>query len=358
MQINSNNYSIIELLNMLERRELIVNTEYQRGSGIWPQGPSSYFIDTIIEKFPFPKIYMYETIDRTERIAKKEIVDGQQRINTIKRFYDNEFALGSDSRYAGLKFDDLNEEVQSEFLSYSVSVDVIRSAQRSEILQMFRRMNAYTLPLNEAEKRHSSFQGKFKWFINDLADELNEFFVEFGVFTSRQIVRMSDAALISDCIISIEKGIISSNPTDFRSIYRAYDDEFPNESSYHKMLSETFEFIVDNFEPLRKTFMMKPYALHSLVTALIHSRYGIPSIEQEWNTPRTGKFAADPAQARESLLELAQAHEAKELEGKHALYVWGCMSTTDRKSRRTARVAAILRILGAVVPDHVDANLA
>src|SRR3546814_1570058 len=37
------------------------------------------------------------------------------------------------------------------------------------------------------EKRHSSFQGAFKWFINHLADELNEFFAEFGVFTNRQI---------------------------------------------------------------------------------------------------------------------------------------------------------------------------
>ena len=107
MQITSNNYSIIEIIQILERRELVVNRDYQRGSGIWPAGPSSYFIDTIIENFPFPKIYMYEFVNREERNVRKEIVDGQQRISAITRFYNDEFALGSDSEHAGLRFRDL-----------------------------------------------------------------------------------------------------------------------------------------------------------------------------------------------------------------------------------------------------------
>src|SRR5262249_15983658 len=64
MNINTNNYSVLEILNMLDRRELLVNQDYQRGSGLWPDGASSYFIDTILEGFPFPKIYMYEFLDR------------------------------------------------------------------------------------------------------------------------------------------------------------------------------------------------------------------------------------------------------------------------------------------------------
>jgi Protein of unknown function DUF262 len=185
MNINTNSYSIPEIIGMLDRKELVVNLEYQRGSGLWPDGPSSYFIDTILEGYPFPKIYMYEYLDRSTRSIRREIVDGQQRIRTIVRFRNNEFALRGESAYAGMRFEDLNEDVQEKFLSYPVSVDVIRNATRSQILQMFRRMNAYTLPLNEPEKRHSSFQGRFKWFINQLADDLNEFLVEFGVFTNR-----------------------------------------------------------------------------------------------------------------------------------------------------------------------------
>lgn len=343
---------------MLDRRELVVNRDYQRGSGIWPNGPSSYFIDTIIGRFPFPKIYMYEFVNREERNVRKEIVDGQQRISAITRFYNNEFALGADSEHAGCRFRDLDDDAQDSFLSYVVSVDVIRSAQRGEILQMFRRMNAYTLPLNEAEKRHSSFQGDFKWFVNEFSDDLNAFFLEFGVLTSRQIVRMADAAFITECIDAYESGVNSSSPKSLRNLYTRYDEDFQLQGQYSAMLGNTFQFIVENFGNLRNTFMMKPYALHSLVTALMHNRYGITAIERDWDARPTGAFCADPSNVEERLLELAQAHEAKEDDGPHAKYVWGCLSTTDRKVRRTARVATILRVLGVNVPDGVDADLA
>lgn len=357
MQISTNNYSIVEILQMLERRELVVNHDYQRGSGIWPLGPSSYFIDTILEKFPFPKIYMYEFLNREERNIRKEIVDGQQRVSAITRFVNNEFALGAESAFAGRRFRDLGREEQDNFLSYVVSVDVIRSANRGEILQMFRRMNAYTLPLNEAEKRHSGFQGDFKWFINNISDDLNEFFLEFGVLTSRQIVRMADAAFITEVVDAYESGVVSSSPQNLRRLYHNYDENFENLDKYREILRETFGFIISSFGNLRRTFMMKPYALHSLVTALIHSRYGVPKISEEWGAQPIGVFARNPQQAERDLRELALAHEAKEEDGPHGKYVWGCLSTTDRKLRRTARVAAILRILGVAVADNVDDNI-
>lgn len=244
MNINTNNYSILEIIGMLERRELIVNPEYQRGSGLWPTGPSSYFIDTILEGYPFPKIYMHEFMDRASRNIRREIVDGQQRIRTIVRFYNGEFALQGETKFSGMRFDDLDEETQDRFVTYPVSVDVIRNASIAEILQMFRRMNAYTLPLNEAEKRHSSFQGQFKWFINQLADDLNEFFVEYKAFTNRQIVRMADAELLTDCVLAIERGVVSTSPSDLRALYKKYDEAFPAGQEYIEKLRSTFEFIM------------------------------------------------------------------------------------------------------------------
>jgi hypothetical protein len=358
MIINNNNYSVLEIINMLERRELLVNQDYQRGSGLWPDGPSSYFIDTILEAYPFPKIYMYEVLDREARGVRKEIVDGQQRIKTIVRFYNNEFALSGDTRHAGRTFVELDQDQQDQFLSYAVSVDVIRNASRAQILQMFRRMNAYTLPLNEAEKRHSSFEGAFKWFINELTDILDEFFSTFGVFTSRQILRMADAELLSECVLSIERGVISTSAKDLRDLYKHYDSEFPHPTPYRKRIRETFDFIAGPLGVLRGTHMMKPYALHSLFTALFHCRFGIPAIEEQFHVPTQRIFTADPRSAADALLALAQAHEAKETEGQYATYVWGCLAGTNRIGRRTARVAAVLRALGAHVPVEVDANLA
>ena len=355
MQITANNYGILEIIQMLERRELIVNPDYQRGSGLWPDGASSYFIDTILENYPFPKIYMAEYLDRPHRTIRKEIVDGQQRVTTIRRFYNNEFRLVGDSRFSGLRFDDLDDEAKDIFLSYSVGVDVIRSASSSQILQMFRRMNAYTLPLNEAERRHSSFQGRFKWFVNHLSDEFDEFFSTFGVFTRRQIVRMADSELIADCILALERGIVSTSSPSLKSLYERYDDNFPELQDYREKLETTVRYIASELEPLRNSFMMKPYALHSLITALMHCRFGISQITENLGVEPIGIFAIDSQRAGAALLEIARAHEAKETDGRYSDYVWGASGGTNRAPRRLARVLAILRALGAVVPAEADA---
>lgn len=357
MHISTSNYSIAEIISMIDRRELVVNQGYQRGSGIWPEGPSSYFIDTILEGYPFPKIYLYEFMDRALRAPKKEIVDGQQRIGTIQRFVKGEFAIRGESAFSGKKFQDLDDETQDAFMAYTISADVIRNAKRSEILQMFRRMNAYTLPLNAAEKRHSSFQGAFKWSINDISDSLSEFFQEYGVFTPRQIVRMADAELIADIILAIEEGVVSTSESDLTALYKKYDDHYPIGHEHREKILSSVDFIISDLSALRGTYMMKPYALHSLITSLIHCRYGIDPIEAATSAPPIGRFAVSSNTANANLLALAQAHEAKELDGPFGKYVWGANAGTNRIGRRLARVSATLRALGAKVPASVDADL-
>lgn len=352
MQINNAHYSISDILSMLDRRELYINSDYQRGSGIWPQGASSYFIDTILEAFPFPKIYIFEYFDRDARRTRKELVDGQQRISTIQRYVNDEFAISGDSRYAGRKFSDLDDEDQNAFLHYAVPVDVIRNARRSQILEMFRRMNAFTLPLNESEKRHSSFQGQFKWFVNDLASDLNEFFLEYGVFRNREIVRMADAELLTDVILAMEQGIVSTSNKNLKDLYSRYDSEFGPADEYRHKITSSVEYILENFDRLRGTFLMKKYALHSLLTALIHARFEIPALTHQLNVASMGRFSAAPQESARTLEAIALAHEAKELVGEFSMYVRGATSSTHRRPQRSARVATILRALGAEVPER------
>jgi hypothetical protein len=53
MRIEEAKYSIIEIADWVRKRELTVNKEYQRASGLWPPNAKSYFIDTILKGFPF-----------------------------------------------------------------------------------------------------------------------------------------------------------------------------------------------------------------------------------------------------------------------------------------------------------------
>ncbi|HCR3202339.1 TPA: DUF262 domain-containing protein [Morganella morganii subsp. morganii] len=349
MQILNNSYSISELMAMLARRDLVINEKYQRGAGLWPVGPASYFIDTILEGYPFPKIYLYEFFNRDERITRREIVDGQQRVTTIRNFISNKFKISGDSKFSGLYFRDLDEETQEKFMTYSVSADVIRSANRAEILQMFRRMNAYTLPLNEAEKRHAAFTGEFKFFINEISDSLNEFFVEFGVFTDREILRMKDAELLSEIVLSIENGIVSLSSAQLNSLYKKYDAEFATRHEYLNKITEAFSFVIAELEPLRNSFMMKSYALHSLIIALIAAKYGIAEMREDFNAEPINTFTTDIDMARERLIALALAHEAKEVDGPYGFYVKATTSSTTKAPNRKIRTAVILEALGVNV---------
>ena len=281
MDLKANNYSIAEIVKMLDRKELQVNRNYQRDSRLWPIGPRSYFIDTILEQYPFPKIYFYEFYDRIRNEVRRELVDGQQRIGTIRDFISGSFAISGESRYKGMRFSDLDDDTVEAFMSYSVSVDVIRNANIGEILQMFRRMNSYTLPLNEAEQRHSTFQGEFKLFVNNISDTLSDFFSEYGVFTHRQVIRMADAELISDMALSIENGVVSTSPKKLKDLYRKYDQQFSQANQVYQMIIDSIHDIT-RFEGLAKSFLMKPYVLHMLIIALIHLRHRISALDAQF----------------------------------------------------------------------------
>ena len=356
MRIDSNKYSVAELLAMLDRRDLTINREYQRGSGLWPSGARSYFIDTVIRGFPFPNLYMYEFLQSGR--ARKELIDGQQRLLAIRDFVGGEFALSSETRYPGLRYSSMEEDVRERFLAYPIPVDVVRNARKDEIIQMFRRMNAYTLPLNSAEKRHSTFNGCFKWFINELNDDLNEFFLEYNVFTKRQMLRMADSEFLTECVLAMERGIISTGPRDLQSMYQKYDDRFNDAALYRDQIKFAIEYVRDHFFALRRSHMMKPYALLSLLTAIIHARYEIPALSQQVDIDRTGSVSQDRNGASELLLALAEAHEAKDDSDAYAQYTWGCSAATNRAGRRLARILGGFRALGYCNPKVIDNDIA
>lgn len=181
--------------------------------------------------------------------------------------------------------------------------------------------------------------------------------MEFGVFSGRQIVRMADSALLADIVLAMQDGIVSTSPGNLTSLYRSLDESFEQRSEYYFKITESFRFIADHFGELRNSFMMKPYALHSLVVSLIHARYGIDAMSRQIGVGAIDRFAVDPSAALQLILGMAQAHEGKDIEGPFARYVWGAISTTDRTPRRMARVCSILRALGLNVADGLDANL-
>ena len=227
MKIIRNTRPISELCNDLKNGDMTINREYQRSGGLWPNNARSYFIDTILNEFPFPKVVLWQIVDIKTRRTKTEIIDGQQRITTIKDFLDNKFKLSSVSKnYSGKTFEDLPEDIKRNFLSYEVSLDTVVSGTKEEILEIFRRINSYTLALNKSEQRYASYQGEFKWFIGDLTDLFYPFVEKYKILTEREISRMDDDDMIAELCLMYYKGIVGRKTTDIDSLYKENDKVF------------------------------------------------------------------------------------------------------------------------------------
>jgi hypothetical protein len=345
MNVNSSKVSIANVRDMVARGDLIANQQYQRAPGLWPQAARSYFIDTIVEGFIFPPIYFHEYLERSTKKTRTEIVDGQQRITTIIAFLDGGFALGKNSKlHAGKRFEDFDDEMQDRFLSYTMSVDTIREADRNQILQMFRRMNAYTLPLSDAEKRHSEFFGEFKDYVTRVLDAY-PILTEWEVLTPRQVVRMGDAEFIADLTMAFEEGIVNTTKANLHALYKRYDDEFEEASESESKIAELFTFIAQHLSSLRGSYMTRPAAFFALCCALYHNKYGLPNFSPNAK-PRLGRFHSKPIEeVTRILLNMAAAHETKDSIS-FPIYVKAMSAGSNRAAQRTDRINQILLALG------------
>jgi hypothetical protein len=345
MKVEEGKYSVAELVDWIRRRDLIVNTEYQRGGGLWPAPAKSYFIDTILKDFPFPKVYFHERVDKETKRPRREIVDGQQRLSTIVEFVDGKFSLGRNAGgVEGKRFSELTEEQQEQFYSYTVSVDVIRNADRSDILQMFRRMNAFTLPLNPAEKRHSEFFGEFKDWVNTVLDKYGSVLIDWGVLTSRQVVRMADAEFVADLALAIEKGIVSTSPAQLSALYKKYDGDFPVRQQMDERVNGSLDVILSELSELQGTYITRPHIFHSLICALVHNRFGLPGAQEAMQLQPINSYFNDRERAVVSLKRLASAHEEKDV-GEFTEYVQAASEGGNRAAQRTVRIKWLCRAL-------------
>ncbi len=334
MKVEEGKYSIAELVDWYRRRELVVNTEYQRGGGLWPTAAKSYFIDTILKEFPFPKVYFHERVDKETKRPRREIVDGQQRISTIVDFVDGKFSLGNNARsLEGKNFEQLTEEQQESFYSYTVSVDVIRNADRSEILQMFRRMNAFTLPLNAPEKRHSEFFGEFKDWVNTVLDRYGSVLIDWNILTSRQVVRMA----IADLALALEQGIVSTSPSKLLSLYKRHDEAFSTRGALDERITGAFDTALTDLSNLRGTYITRPHIFHSLICALMHNRFGLVGAQEMTGISPIGEYFTDRERAVISLRRLAAAHEEKDFT-EFGEYVQAASEGGNRATQRAVRV--------------------
>jgi hypothetical protein len=345
MDTKSSSLTIADLCDQLKTSSIIVNHTYQRTAKVWPQSAKSYLIDTILSGYPVPKIALYQKLDLTNRRTVREIVDGQQRTKTILDFYNDKLKITGKSVFSGKYYSQLEETYQRKFLEYALSVDVFVGATENDIRQVFRRMNSYTVPLNPEEKRHATFQGKFKWFIVDLIERYTGPLKQMGVLTEANISRMQDAKLFSEIIYSIECGIDHAQDKKLDRLYELFDKEFQCESDISIKIESVMSSIVEISE-IHSTELMKPYNFYSLFLAVYHSKFIVPTLNEL--APVKNEIASISNASRSRLVDLVEALISGVAHTEDQVRYLACTEkATNRKGPREGRFEALVSIIGA-----------
>lgn len=132
----------------------IVNRRYQRKL-VWSVEEKQKLIDSILRDLPLPLFLVAENTRDVNTAL--ELIDGLQRLNAIFAFLENEYPVNgsyfdldalADTKYkkdeGGLTQLEprLSREESARLANYSVALSVFRSAEQSNVEEVFRRINS------------------------------------------------------------------------------------------------------------------------------------------------------------------------------------------------------------------------
>ena len=131
----------------MHKNVLVLEHKLQRSEGQWNKNQKSDLIDSLLRKYPINPTYSVIQEDGT-----MAVIDGVQRLSTIRDFLDNKFSLaknmeniiinGEEKNLSGLKFNKLDEDVQSELLNSELQIYKISDYTDKDIRELFRRQNS------------------------------------------------------------------------------------------------------------------------------------------------------------------------------------------------------------------------
>lgn len=339
-------FTVAQYCGMWNKGELVVNRDYQRNEDVWSPSARGSFIETLLLGYPIPKLYLYQKTDLKTRSTVLEVVDGQQRTQSLVEFCNGKLRLDKRSAVPeakGKTFKALSDELQQQFLAYGVPCDVFVSATQAEVREVFRRMNSHTVSLNAEEKRHARYQGAFKWFINELAKQHGDSLKGMGVFTEKQLVRMNDAKLFADVIHAITFGIQTTKPKDLDDLYEKFDNDYKEEDATRKHIESAMSFLL-GFKDVHNTELMRSYVFDNLALAVIHAQNPIPKLKPVY--PRTKRLIINKEHVAANLSALAGALSAGQVTGPYKTFIAACEGGgTNVKDKREIRLRWLSKAL-------------
>jgi len=339
-------YPISNLSEWLDQKTLVLNADFQRRP-VWPAQAKTYFIDTILRGRPVPNIYIRTRVDLKTRRSYREVVDGQQRLRTIHEFANNGLVLGASAgEFKGMRYQDLDDQQKQDFLSYPIGVVQLFNADDEDVFDVFRRLNAYGLPVNPQELRHARYSGEFRWAVEYASRRWVELWEKYKVVSLRNRVRMADDELMAQLFGVILEGVVDGGQPTIERLYKTYDVGPPPDTS--QKVDRVLEYIVKNLSEILETSLARSPQFLMLFAAVAHALLGIPIGDMDTDMPeRDPRALSDLTIARANLAGLSEVLDAdeREVHSRFAAFKTASAGSTQRIRGRRIRFPALYRAL-------------
>lgn len=345
-QATRSSYSPSDFIQWRAANCLSLTPKFQR-RGVWTPGARSFFIDTLLRDMPIPPVYIRTMQSPHRDRIIREVIDGQQRISAVLAFIDGEYRLSRSLRapWASKSYASLSAAEQDRIQAYPFSAEVFAGISDLEVLEIFSRLNTYSVKLNAQELRNGRFFGPFKQTMYSLAHEHLEFWRRHQVFSERGIARMLEVEFVSEVCIAFLAGM-QDKKKSMDDFYSNNDEQFPECDTITRRLRDTADVIGATFgngESLGE-FKRTPL-LYSLFCTIFHRRYGLDGVTIA--TPKKAMSSAERVALKEAVAHLssviADGRADQRVADKYQDFVAACLTQTDNLRPRQIRMRTLYR---------------
>jgi hypothetical protein len=272
IRVDTKPFSLRQIYDMMRSDDIDLTPDFQRNL-VWDSIRKSRLIESVLLRIPLPIFYFAQDED-----GKISVVDGLQRLSTIREFMDNEFRLNNleylQEKCGGKYFSHPDKSLSIDpkyfrwFNMTQITVNVIDPSSPFKLkYDIFKRINTGGQPLNSQEIRNclaskdlrnalremaqlQSFKEATGWSVKDVRMESQELALRFILFYRKY---HTDSSLtnysgnIESELNSLTEELSKDRTFDFNFFISLFDNAMKNayflfgDYSFRKSLVEHLE---------------------------------------------------------------------------------------------------------------------
>lgn len=263
MDYSNRTRNIASLVKDMEKGKILLSHKLQRPEGQWNRKQKTDLIDSLLRKYPVNQSY------GVKENGILSIIDGVQRLSTVRDYFSNKFALskdmepiiinGEEKHLGGLKFKHMDEDTIDELLKSELQIYEMVDCTEKDIREIFRRQNAGK-PLNNKHLRVVYESDNFSEIIYSLATHP---FMD-KLMTNAQRKNGTDRDLIIQTLMLIETNTendyTSFRTKDIDNFVKAYSEDNLGKC---EVLKEAMDKFDSEFEEIKIPVTSIPMVLYS-----------------------------------------------------------------------------------------------